>query len=199
MPARRRDAPRPTGILALAAALSHPLRLRIIGAMNSPERMYSPKSFAEEISEDVDFVAYHFRELRDLGYIEVVDTNRRRGSVETVYGPTLRAAAWEREWKQMPPAIKQQLAALSLRLGVEAAGAAIDSGAFEARDDAVVGQDTMTLDDRGAAEALAVLLAALDRLVQISEEAGKRLDESGDEPTLISYLLLGYEGEVRPV
>ena len=196
---RRSEISRPTGILALAAALSHPLRVRIIGAMNSPKRRYSATTFAEEIDEDVTFVAYHFRELRALGYLEVVERHRRRGSFELVYAATRRAAAWEREWKQLPPVVKQQLAALSLRMGVEAAGAAIDSGAFEARDDSVVAQDTMRLDERGANDALAVLLEAVNSLVRISEEAEGRLAKTDDEGILISYLLLGYEGEIRPI
>jgi hypothetical protein len=103
------------------------------------------------------------------------------------------------EWKRLPPAIKQQLAALSLRLGVEAARAAIDSGKFEGRDDSVVAQDTMRLDDRGATEALRVMLEAIDSLVRISEEAETRLAETDEEGKLISYLILGYEGATRPI
>ena len=196
---KRSEQPRPTGIRALAAALSHPMRVRIIAATNSPKRRYSPNVFAEEINEEVGRVAYHFRELKALGFLEVVEEHRRRGSIEHVYGPTLRAAAWEREWAQLPPAVKQHLAALSLRLGVEAVGASIDDGRFEARDDAVIAQDTLRVDARGATEALAVLVEAVDRLIKIGEESEARLEESGEAETLISYLTAGFEGALRPI
>ncbi|HEY2478789.1 MAG TPA: winged helix-turn-helix domain-containing protein [Solirubrobacterales bacterium] len=190
---------RPKGILALAAAISHPMRLRIIEATMSPRRRISPTDLAEEVGESVPYVAYHFRELAALGYLKLVDEEKVRGTIKHYYEPTGRAVAWEPMWKRMPPIFKQHLAAWSLKMGVEAFGASIDEGRFESRDDAVVAQDTMRLDGRGADEALAVMLDALNALVRINDEAEARLDESEDEEILISYLMIGSEGALRPI
>ena len=56
------------GDLALAAVYSHPMRVRILSAMKWPKRRYAPTQLAEEWAEDVDTVAYHFRELVAYGF-----------------------------------------------------------------------------------------------------------------------------------
>lgn len=186
-------------VLALAMAVSHPLRFRIVAAMNSPERKASPKELAEEFDLDVKRVAYHVRELVALGYLELVDTEPRRGSIEHVYRPVLRFEAWSLEWGELLPAVKQIVAASALGIGVQAIGAAIDSGKFEAREDFVLAQDTFRTDDRGAAEALEVLVKALDELLTIEADSKARLEETGEKGLLISYVMAGFEGALRPV
>ncbi len=195
---KRSAMPRPKGILALAAAYSHPMRVRILTAMNSPKRRYSPIQLAELWGEDVSNVAYHFRELVAYELLEVVEENKRRGAVEHVHAAKPTALAWEREWAQMPPVFKQHMLALTERLAVEALGAAIDAGTFETRDDTVLAQDTMLVDERGATEALAILSDAVQRLMKVGSESETRLDASGEDGLLISYMAVGYEGELRP-
>jgi hypothetical protein len=175
------------------------MRVRILTAMNSPRRRFSPIGLAEEFDEDVSIVAYHFRELVAFGFLEVVEENKVRGSVEHIHRATTRAMAWEREWAQIPPTFKAHIAALTTRLGFEALGAAIDDGAFAARDDGVVAQDTLRLDERGAAAAMEVLNQAVASLIEIDREATTRLEESGEEGLLISYMAIGYEGSLRPL
>jgi hypothetical protein len=46
---------------------------------------------------------------------------------------------------------------------------------------------------------MAVLDEALKGLLEIRENAKARLAEAGEEGFLISYLLAGYEGSLRPV
>jgi predicted ArsR family transcriptional regulator len=196
---KRSELPRPKGLQALAFAYSHPLRVRILAAMNSPKRRASPVRLAEEWGEDLSKVAYHFRELEAYDLVEVVEEHKRRGSTEHVYEPKATALAWDREWHQMPPVFKQSLLALTGRLGFEAMGASIDSGAFESREDTVLAQDTMRVDERGAKEALALLEKTVELLMKIATLAEDRLEESGEEGLLISYMAVGYEGSLRPV
>jgi hypothetical protein len=196
---KRSELPRPKGIQALAFAYSHPMRVRILSAMNSPKRRASPVRLAEEWGEDVSKVAYHFRELEAYDLLEVVEENKRRGSIEHVYEPKATALAWQREWNQMPPIFKQSMLALTSRLGFEAMGAAIDNGTFESREDTVLAQDTMRVDEQGAKEALALLEKTVELLMKIATLAGDRLEESGEEGLLISYMAVGYEGVQRPV
>jgi hypothetical protein len=197
---------KPTNFDALAAALSHPLRVRILYGMKSPDRVYSPSEFERAINEnsdepiDVKRIAYHFRELRDLGFIEEVELKPVRGSVEHFYKPVQELGAWQEEWVRMPESVKQALASTVLVTGVEATGAAIDSGAFGARDDSVLAQDTFWTDERGAQQALAVLAQAMEDLMRIAEESETRLQENGEEDRqLLSFVIAGFEGALRPV
>lgn len=194
---KRSEMPRPKGVLALAAAYSHPMRVRILTAMSPTDRRCSPTELAEEWGEDTRNVAYHFRELVAYGLLEVIETRPKRGSVEHIHATTKRAVAWATEWEKLPPVFKQHLSALPLRLGVEAVGAAIDAGTFESREDIVIAQDTMRLDEDSAEEALTVLKEALDKLVEIGEAARSKLEESGDDGVLISYFTVGFEGSIE--
>jgi hypothetical protein len=198
---KRSEVPRKKGIVALAAAYSHPMRVRILTAMNSPKRRYSPIQLSEEWGEDVRHVAYHMRELVAYDLLEVVEENKVPGSgvIEHVHEAKATALAWDREWKEMPPVFKQHMLALTGRLGFEAMGAAIDAGTFESRDDTVLAQDTMRVDERGAREAMAILGKTVEALMNVSERAAARLEESEDEGLLISYMAVGYEGALRPI
>jgi hypothetical protein len=186
-------------ILGLGMAISHPVRFRIITAMNAPERNASPKELAEEFDLDVKRVAYHVRELTALGYLELIDTEPRRGSIEHVYRPVQGFKAWWHEWSELFPAFKRIVAASALRLGVEAIGASIDSGRFEAREDSVLAQDTFRTDERGAAEAAKVLAKTLEDLMAISDDAKARLSETHEQGILFSYVISGFEGALRPI
>jgi hypothetical protein len=185
--------------MAMAIAMSHPLRVRIIYAMNSPARRCSATDIAEETGIDVKRLSYHMRELATLGFIEQVGERPVRGSLEKIYAPIKSFEAWTQEYATMPPAMKKVLAASVLRHGVYALGAAIDNGTFDARDDSILGQDTFWTDERGAQEAMAAIDTAVKSLVEIREKAKARLAEADEEGILISYLLAGYEGSLRPV
>jgi hypothetical protein len=189
----------PTGTLAMAIAMSHPLRVRILYGMNSPERRCSATDIAEETNIDVKRLSYHMRELATLGFIEQVDERQVRGSLEKIYAPIKGVEAWALEYLSLPPAFKKILAANVLKHGVVALGAAIDKGTFDARDDSMLAQDTFWSDERGAQEAMAVIDEALKSLLEIRENAKARLAEAGEKGFLISYLLAGYEGSLRPI
>jgi hypothetical protein len=180
-------------------AVSHPLRLRIITAMNSPKRDASPRELAEEFDLDVKRVAYHVRELAALGYLELAETEPRRGSIGHIYRPVRGLEAWWQEWNGLSPAFRQIVAASALGLGVEAIGASIDSGKFGAREDSVLAQDTFRTDERGAQEAAKILGKALEDLLAIAGDAKARLSEADDEGFLLSYVMAGFEGALRPV
>lgn len=189
----------PTGTMAMAIAMSHPLRIRILYAMNSPERRCSATDIAEETGIDVKRLSYHMRELAAMGFVEQVEERQVRGSLEKIYAPVKCLEAWELEYSSMPPVLRQTLAATVLKIGVSALGAAIDDGTFDARADSMLGQDTFWSDERGAEEAMAVIDKALKSLLKVKDNAKARLAETDEEGLLISYLLAGYEGSLRPV
>jgi AraC-like DNA-binding protein len=195
----RSEVERPTGLLALSAAYGHPMRIRILAAMNSPRRQYSPIQLAEAWGLGIGTVSYHFRELVNLGFLEIVDERKIRGAVEHVHQAKANALAWEKEWEDLPQFVRQHMLALTNRLGIEAIGAAIDNGTFESRDDTVMAQDTMRVDERGATEVLVILAKALELCMKAGDQAAERLAESGEDGVLISYMTVGYEGALRPL
>src|ERR1043166_4271590 len=68
---------------ALLRAISHPLRHRLLGMLDG--RVASPNQLARELEWPLGRVSYHIRLLSDLGAIELVRTEPRRGALEHFY------------------------------------------------------------------------------------------------------------------
>jgi DNA-binding transcriptional ArsR family regulator len=56
---------------AQARVFSHPLRVRILGALSA--RSASVAELARDLSEPIGKIAYHLSILCDVGYVEPVD------------------------------------------------------------------------------------------------------------------------------
>ena len=67
-------------------ALAHPLRIQILATAES--EAVSPSDLAVALGEPLGIVAYHFRVLHTVGLIELVSTERRRGSIQSFYRAT---------------------------------------------------------------------------------------------------------------
>jgi len=82
---------------ALLAALTHPLRRRILRAMPEEEdAAISPRQIAAELDESLTHVSYHVRVLARTRAAKLVRTTRVRGSTQHFYRRTL-TATWAME------------------------------------------------------------------------------------------------------
>jgi DNA-binding transcriptional ArsR family regulator len=73
----------------LFRALAHPLRAQILLTLD--RELLSPRELEQRLDgAKLGLVAYHVRMLRDDGLLELVETRRVRGSVESFYGLTPR-------------------------------------------------------------------------------------------------------------
>jgi DNA-binding transcriptional ArsR family regulator len=66
--------------IRLERALEHPLRLAIVGALRDGDA--SPAELATRLGEPVGVVAYHCRQLGEIGALEQTRTLRREGRTE---------------------------------------------------------------------------------------------------------------------
>ena len=83
--------PSPLDLESLAhlfRGLSHPLRLRIVLALDTG--VLSPSELHQQLDAPLGLVAYHVRALRDDQLVELVDTRAARGSIESFYRLTSR-------------------------------------------------------------------------------------------------------------
>lgn len=72
-------------VVLVAKALSHPLRIAILSDLNELGQRRSPKQLSDHTGEMLSTCAYHCRQLRDFGLIELVETRQVRGSTEHIY------------------------------------------------------------------------------------------------------------------
>lgn len=178
--------------VAVARALSHPTRVRILMAMNAPSRRMSPKEFCHLTGEKMGHVSYHFRELAETGCIELVEEVPRRGATEHYYEPVRTAMAWSREWEALGSFVKQNLCASVLRGGVEAIGEAIDSQSFEAQPNSHLSWDTLRVDAQGWDRATSIMDRALQELLETEAECAERIS-TGSPAFLATYLMSAFE------
>ncbi len=187
-------------------ALKHPLRVRILEALNEGPR--SPSQFVEEglipkgsfnsYQQALSLASYHFRELEKEGCLEVVESIPRRGAVEHVYRGLARVFVSDDEFEAMDPQDRRRLSRISMQGMIARADRAIAEGTFDARTDRHLTWMPMQLDERGWDEAIAKLAATFAELTQIRQDAGDRIAASGAEVIPATVAILGFESPPPP-
>lgn len=80
----------------LAKALSHPLRVEILEALQG--RIASAGQLSQEMGQSAGVIAYHAKTLVGCGCLELVHSKPVRGSVEHFFG----LAAFEQGRRRLP-------------------------------------------------------------------------------------------------
>ncbi len=91
--------------------------------------------------------------------------------------------------------VKQNLCASILRGAVEAVGAAIDTGTFDARKESHLSWDTMRVDEEGWVKMSKVLDRCLADLMKIEKECEGRIED--EDYFLASYFMGTFESPPR--
>ena len=74
----------------LAKALSHPVRVEILEALQG--RIASPVELSREMDQTVGVISYHAKTLLKCGCVELVHSKPDRGNLEHFFSLTLRSA-----------------------------------------------------------------------------------------------------------
>jgi hypothetical protein len=195
-----------TAAETICNVLKHPLRVRILEALNEGPR--SPSQFVEEglipkehynsYQQALSLASYHFRELEKEGCLEVIESIPRRGAVEHVYRGLARVFVSDREFEEMPRPDRRRLSRISLQGMVARADRAIREDTFDARADRHLTWMPMQLDERGWGEVIAALAATFTELAQIRHDARDRIAASGEEVVPATVAMLGFESPPPP-
>jgi DNA-binding transcriptional ArsR family regulator len=187
-PSRKRSAPDPR----LVKALAHPLRMRLLARLN--EAVLSPAELAREFDASLPLVSYHVGILRDLGCLELVRETPVRGAVEHHYRAIRRAYFSDAEWSAIDLDGRQSLTGAVIRDVVSDALGAFQSGQMDRRDDRHVTFTTLNLDETAWEELNALLDEVLDRALTLQAESAARQIADAEVESLRSRLtILHYE------
>jgi DNA-binding transcriptional ArsR family regulator len=181
---------------SVAKALAHPLRTRILAALEN--RTASPTDLASELDAPLGVVSYHVRRLHALRFLKLVKRVPRRGAVEhyytTIAGPTIRSEAW----LSTPTIVKQATVSGALaELGARSTAAA-EIGGFD-DPGAHLSRTPVTVDAKGWEDLAAELDALLVRIEKIEAESHKRLmrrDHQDEQRATVGLMLFRSEGAV---
>src|SRR6188472_3540272 len=114
---------------ALLKAISHPLRHRLLGLLD--DRTASPNELARELDLPLGRVSYHIRLLADLGAIELVRTEPRRGALEHFYTAVTTVWFSEADWQKLPRSARRGILGQNLQHIFANVTAAADDGGFD--------------------------------------------------------------------
>jgi DNA-binding transcriptional ArsR family regulator len=84
----RDDADGSAAVAAICKALSHPLRVEFIEALQRDDGTLSASKFANAKDADLSRVAYHAVRLKEAGVLEVASERKVRGATERSYSLT---------------------------------------------------------------------------------------------------------------
>ncbi len=172
----------------LAKALAHPLRVQLLAALN--EGVASPNELAKRLDEPLTNVSYHVRMLHELGTIELVETEPRRGALEHYYRAIVRPFFADREWKRLPRNARGSISDAVLQLVWEDAAEAIKSGLFDEREDRHLSRTVLMVDDEGWGELNELLVELIDRAMQIQADSATRASKDGGETFSVNLVMM---------
>jgi DNA-binding transcriptional ArsR family regulator len=158
----------------LAAAMSHPTRVQAMSVLL--ERTASPRQIAAEIDERLNNVTYHLNQLRKLGCIELVRTERVRGGrvVEHFYRATQRLYFDEDAWRALTAKERLDIVGVSLRMISQDITTAMATGTLFGDDNAHLCRTPMVVDRDGWTEVSELLERMTEELFEIEARVAKR-------------------------
>jgi len=159
----------------LAAAMSHPTRVHAMSVLL--DRIASPREVAEEIDERLNNVTYHLNQLRKLGCIELVRTERVRGGrvLEHFYRATQRLYFDEDAWQALSEKERLDLVGVSLRIISQDITTAMAAGTFFGGEDmAHLCRMPMVVDTDGWREITQLLERTTEDLFEIEARVADR-------------------------
>lgn len=158
----------------LVAAMSHPTRAHAMSILI--ERTASPRQVADEIGERLNNVTYHINQLRKLGCVELVRTERVRGGrvLERFYRARRRLYLDEAAWRALGERAHFDLTAVALRMISQDIANSMAAGTFFAGGHAHLCRSPIVVDADGWREVTEVLERATEELFEVEARVAER-------------------------
>jgi DNA-binding transcriptional ArsR family regulator len=180
MPTEQHSHDRETIDQDLVRALAHPMRVRILEALQG--RTASPTELAREFLESLGVVSYHANALPEVECIEQVRTQPKRGTIEHFYTARPRSFIGHPDWRSVPVSVRGGVTGEAIRTFVAKIGAAVDADTIDSREDTTLNWMPMVVDDRGWRETAEILDRALRELMSVATDSRVRLGDADGIP-----------------
>jgi DNA-binding transcriptional ArsR family regulator len=176
--------------LRLIRTLAHPLRHRILQALNL--RVASPSELAEELDVPLPNVAYHVKVLARNDAIELVKTEPVRGALEHFYRATMRPWWTDDVWAELPVSTRRAIFGEILRDIWTDISAAAEAHELD-HPTTQITRTWLDLDDQAYENLTAKLNEFIEYALELHAEAAPRLaampeDERNEHRTALMLL-----------
>lgn len=162
----------------LIKALAHPLRERILQALN--ENVASPAQLARALDEPLGNVSYHVKILLECEAIELVRTAPVRGAIEHFYRATMRAYLSDEDWDALPLSVRRGSDSQNLRRIWDDVAAAVENDGFDDHR-THISWTKLDLDEEGHEKFAKALDAFLTSALEIQAEVRNRDAELSED------------------
>ena len=160
---------------ALAKALAHPLRTRILAGLE--DRTASPSELAAELEAPLGVLSYHVRRLEALKLVKLVKRVPRRGAVEHYYTAVARPRITSATWAKTPRIVKEATVRAAVDQVFHVVSDAASMGGFDS-DESHLTRLPVSLDAEGWKAIAGELDALHERIKKIESDSQKRLVKS---------------------
>ncbi|MDX6654231.1 MAG: hypothetical protein QOH18_941 [Solirubrobacterales bacterium] len=166
----------------LVKALAHPMRVRILEALQG--RTASPTELAREFRESLGVVSYHTNALLEVDCIEQVGTRPKRGTIEHFYTARPRSFIGHQDWRRAPLSVRAGVTSEALRTFAAKIGESIDADTIDGREDTTLNWMPITVDEQGWRETAEILDRALRELQTVATTSRERLGGEAGIPVV---------------
>ncbi|HWA53997.1 MAG TPA: winged helix-turn-helix domain-containing protein [Solirubrobacterales bacterium] len=175
----------------LTKAIAHPLRLQILALAN--QRTISPSEYSEEMGAPLSTVAYHFRKLLELGFLELVEEVPKRGSKEHRYRGCRRGVVSDANWQELGKATQAGVRIAGFQDLIARCTQAVNAGTFDARDDAIFYWAGGGVDETGWKEFTEASRQLIERVKEIEDASAERSSDGGMKCFPTTFAIAAFE------
>jgi DNA-binding transcriptional ArsR family regulator len=177
---------------AVAAALAHPLRGKVLAAVRDKPGV-SIRQIAARLDEPARRIRHHLEALEKAGLVDVVPRRNRRGGVEYLYSATTTPYLSEDESGTVTAEQERAIAIQILRLVLAEASAAVRAGTFGSHPGHGEARAWGEVDEEGWEELGAIHLRARKEAEAAFAAARERVREKGGEVTPVTSAMFLFE------
>jgi DNA-binding transcriptional ArsR family regulator len=180
----------------LLAALLHPLRRSILGALSV--RTASAREIAAETGCSPESIGHQLRRLRREGLIQLEASRRRRGVAENYYRATLEPIIDDDDFEALSLEQRRQFSVELIKSLYVDINRALKEGTFDSRSDSCAGHIRLTLDESGWRELAEIHRETLEEVIVLRRRAAARIRQTGSvgTPTVSAVLCFEMPGPV---
>jgi len=175
----------------LIKALSHPLREHCLAVLN--ERTASTSEIGREIDLEVPAFYHHVEMLEELGFLERVESRRRRGALEHFFSAKPAIFLDDREWRNVPATIRSDLMASYMQSILKDVIGALRNGIVAASNGTHISRIPGVFDSLGWQECMALMNETLARLMAIQKRSKERMAITGEPGIRATIALIGFK------
>jgi DNA-binding transcriptional ArsR family regulator len=177
---------------AVAAALAHPLRSRVLAAVNDKSGV-SIRQIAARLGEPGRRIRHHLEALEKAGLVDVMPRRNRRGGVEYLYSTAATPYLSRVEGGTVTAEQERAIAIQILRLVLAEASAAVRAGTFDSHTGHGEARAWGEVDEQGWDDLAAIHLRACEEVEAAFAAARERVREKGGEATPVTSAMFLFE------